>query len=224
MSTQKENSELKKILEVLSGEKKLREEKEKVKKERKVKEEKAKDVLRKDIVEGKVEIGKDEEVKVVQNVKLFEWVSPERYQPQFNNKGFLIVLALALAFCILLAILGNYLLMASIMSMLFLLYVVSTTKPLDATHKITARGIETGDKLFEWYLFESFFMARKNGVLFLVVKTKLNYPRVLTLLIDEKDRDAIFVLLQRYILYEDIKKWDWIDKFSYGEYIPFDEV
>jgi hypothetical protein len=114
--------------------------------------------------------------------------------------------------------------MVAIMSVLFLLYVAGTTKPVKITHKITARGIDTGAKLYEWFMLKSFYFTKKEDQILLLVETNLNFPGVLTFLVNDKDKEPIFVLLQDKLLYKDIRKWKWLDKLSYGEYIPLEEV
>jgi hypothetical protein len=226
MTKKKTKNEFEKILDVITGEKALREKEKEVKKMKKRAIEDQKNKKRKQIIEKVVELEEDpvQKRKVVQNIKIFEWSAPDRYKIGFNNKKFLIIVVLALLFSLLLAILGNYLLMAAIMSMLFLLYVVGTTKPITVKHKITARGIDTMEKLYEWYTLESFFFSRKEEGYMLVITTKLSYPRTLILLLKDKDKDALFVLLQEQLLYEDIRKWKWLDRLTYGEYIPLEEV
>jgi hypothetical protein len=44
------------------------------------------------------------------------------------------------------------------------------------------------------------------------------------LLLDEKDRLPIFLLLQEYVLYKDVKKQGKLEKMSFGEYIPLEDV
>jgi hypothetical protein len=226
MDKKKEKNDLENIFEIISGEKSLREKEEKIAKMKKKAISEEKDKRRKKIVEGEVGLEKDpvQDRKVVQNIKLFEWSAPDRYQFKFNNRGFMIVVVLSLLFALLLAVLGNYLLMAAIMSMLFLLYIAGTTKPVKVKHKITARGIETGGKLYEWYMLESFFFSRRDKTYLLIVQTKLNFPRILIFLLPSKDKDALFVLFQDKLLYEDFEKWSWIDKMNYGEYIPLEEL
>lgn len=226
MKNTEEKKDFEKLLEIISGEKSLREREKKIMDAKKKAVEEEKDNRRREIVRKEVKLEEDpvQTDKVVQNIKLFEWSAFDRYQFKFDNKGFLIVVVLSLLFSLLLAILGNYLLMAAILSMLFLLYVAGTTKPLKVKHRITARGIETGDKLYEWYMLDSFFFTKREETILLIVRTKLNFPRALILLVNSKDKDPIFVLLQEKILYEDIKKWGWLDKMSYGEYIPLEEV
>jgi hypothetical protein len=219
-------NEFEKLLDIVSGEKKLREREEKIKKAKKEAKKKQKQKRREEVVKEEVRLEDDPtpKRKVVQNIKLFEWSALERYQFKFTNKWFLIVVVLSLLFSLLLAILKNYLLMAAIMSMLFLLYVAGTTKPRRVKHKITARGIDTGNKLYEWYMLDKFFFAKKEETNFLVIETKLNFPSALILLVEKDDIDPVFVLLQDKLIYKDIRKWKWLDKLTYGEYIPLEKV
>jgi len=221
-----EKKEIEKLLEIVSGEKSLRKKEEEMKKAKKEAKRKQKERERDKIVKKEVELKDDSvpEQKVVQNIKLFEWSAPDRYQFKFSNKWFLVIVVLSLLFSLLLAILGNYLLMIAIMSLLFFLYAAGTTKPITVKHQITARGIDTSDKLYDWYMLKDFYFTKKENTIFLVVDTKLNFPGALVFLVNEKDKDPIFVLLQEKLLYKDVRKWRWLDRLSYGEYIPLEEV
>lgn len=217
---------LKNILDVLTGEKNLREREsmlleEKARAKRVMKEKKLRGV-----VEGSVKLEDDiVEKKVVQNIKLFNWKAPDRYEYKISNKSFLIIVALSLVFILFLAILGHYYMMAAVIAMLFFLYAVGTSKPSIVEHKITARGIDTGGRLYEWFLLDSFyFTKRSDGRYSLLVDTKLGLPALLILLINEDEKDAIFVLLKEKLLYKDIRKQGRIDRMSYGDYIPLEEV
>jgi len=114
--------------------------------------------------------------------------------------------------------------MAALISLLFFIYVVFSTKPEKVKHRITARGIEFGDKLYDWYMLKDFYFTKKKEQNFLLVDTKLRFPPALVILLDEEDRLPIFLLLQEYVLYKDIKKQKRFEKMSFGEYIPLDKV
>jgi hypothetical protein len=43
-------------------------------------------------------------------------------------------------------------------------------------------------------------------------------------LLEEDDRLPIFLLLQEYVLYKDVRKQGRLEKMSFGEYIPLEEV
>jgi hypothetical protein len=221
-----EKNEFDKLLDIVSGEKTLREKQEKIKKAKIEAKKAQKQKRREEIVSKEVKLEEDDipTKKVVQNIKLFEWTAPDRTPVKFEKKSFLIVIVMTLLFSLYLAIMKHYLLMVAIMSVLFLLYVAGTTKPVKITHKITARGIDTGAKLYEWFMLKSFYFTKKDDQILLLVETNLNFPGVLTFLVNDKDKDPIFVLLQDKLLYKDIRKWKWLDKLSYGEYIPLEEV
>jgi hypothetical protein len=221
-----EKNEFDKLLDIVSGEKSLREKQEKIKKAKIEAKKAQKQKRREEIVNEEVKLEEDvvPKQKVVQNIKLFEWTAPDRTPVKFEKKSFLIVIVMTLLFSLYLAIMKHYLLMVAIMSVLFLLYVAGTTKPVKITHKITARGIDTGAKLYEWFMLKSFYFTKKEDQILLLVETNLNFPGVLTFLVNDKDKEPIFVLLQDKLLYKDIRKWNWLDKLSYGEYIPLEEV
>ena len=221
-----EKNEFEKLLDIVSGEKSLREKEEKIKKAKIEAKKAQKQKRREEIINEEVKLEEDDvpTKKVVQNIKLFEWTAPDRTPVKFEKKSFLMVIVMTLLFSLYLAIMKHYLLMVAIMSILFLLYVAGTTKPVKIKHKITARGIDTGGKLYEWYMLKSFYFTKKEEQILLLVETKLNFPGVLTLLVSNKDKDVVFVLLQDKLLYKDIRKWKWLDKLSYGEYIPLEKV
>jgi len=222
----KMGDEFKDILNILSGEMQLREKEEKIKKlkEEAISQQKTKKRV---LVASKEIILEDSDVptkKVVQNIKLFEWEAPDRYEFNFESKSFWVILSISLLFVLFLAILQQYYLMAAIIALLFFVYVSGTNKPLKVTHKITARGIDTGGRLYEWFMLNNFWFSIKNGQYLLIVETKLRYPRALIMLLDQADKDALFVLLQEKVLYKDIRKQGKIDTLTYGQYIPFEEI
>jgi len=225
---EREEKSLEKILEVVSGEKSLREKERAMVKAKKDAIKEMKEKRRKAVIDKSVKLEKDplQEKKVVQNIKLFEWEAPERYQVKFSDKNFLFIVALSLVLILLLAILRHYLMMASVIALLFLVYVSGVTKPVYIKNKITKRGIEIYDRLFEWYTLDSFYFCKKDNSSYysLIIETKLNVPKVLFLLASEKDKDAIFLLLQDKLLYKDIRKQGRIDRITYGEYIPLEKV
>lgn len=217
---------IKSLAEIVSGEKVLRGKEAKIKEEKRKAIQAEKDLRRAMIVKGDIELEEDpvQKREVVQNIKLFEWKAPERFEIKFESKGFLIVLTASLLFIVLLAVLGKYFLIAAIVSMLFVLYAAGTTKPLVTTHKVTKRGIDTAGKLYEWYMLDSFYFTKKDKYYGLLVNTKLNMPKMLIMLVSEKDKDPLFVILQKNLLYEEVRKQKRIDKITYGEYIPLEKV
>ena len=221
-------NELEQLSQIISGEVGLRKREESLRKAKEDAVENQKNIRRKNIVKGRSKLEQDpileDEKPVVQNIKLFEWEAPDRYEFKFNSKPFLIIVILSLFFILLLAILRNYFLMGSIVALLFLVYVAGTTKPQIVKHKITARGFDTGGRLYEWYLLKNFYFTKKGEQLMLLVETSLRFPAMLMFLVNEKDKEAIFVLLQEKLLYKDVRKQGRLEKMNYGEYIPLEKI
>lgn len=221
------NKELDDLAKIISGEMALEKKQDAIEKAKRQAIEDEKNLRRKNIIKGKSKLEKDpaqEDNKVVQNIKLFEWESPDRYEFAFDNKSFMLLVVLSLVLILMLAILGHYFLMIAIIALLFLVYVLGTTKPQIVKHKITSRGIDTGDKLYEWYMMTDFYFTKKQEQLFLIMDTKLNFPGALVFLFEEKDKDALFVLLQDKLLYKDIRKQGRLNKLNLGEYIPLEKI
>lgn len=224
---QKEISDLAKII---TGEMALEKKEKKLEEEKKKAIEEQKTRIRKEIVKGDKQLVTDPDSlpkdpeKVVQNIKLFEWDAPIRIKFPFDKKTFITIVAISLAFVLYLAILGHYWLMASIIALLFFVYVAGTTEPQEVTHKITARGIDSIGKLYEWYMLDQFWFTEKNGQQLLIVSTNLRLPAKLMMVLDEKDRTAIFLLLHDKLLYKDIRKQSKVDISTYGEYIPLEKI
>lgn len=220
------SKELDDIVKVITGEMALEKKEKALKEAKKQAVENEKNLRRKNIVKGNVKLEDDPivEKKVVQNIKLFEWNAPDRYEFSLNKKTFLILVALCLVLILFLAILQHYMLMVSIIALLFLIYVLGTTKPVVVKHLITARGVETGNKLYEWFTLKNFYFTKKDDVYFMIVETNLRFPGALIFLLDEKDKNPIFVLLQDKLLYKDIRKQSSLDKLNYGDYIPLEKI
>lgn len=213
-------------MKLISGEKALKKKEEKLQKLKKKAIEEQKDAKRRKIVEKEVVLEKEasQPKKVVQNIKIFEWKAPDRYEFSFDSKEFTIIVAISLVLILFLAIVGKFFLMAALISLIFFIYVLGTTKPLMIKHKITARGIDFNDKLYEWHMFTDFYFTKRNKQNFLIVNTKLRFPSTLVLLLDEKDRLPLFLLLQEFVLYKDIRKQRRLEKMNFGEYVELEEV
>jgi hypothetical protein len=219
-------SELGDLADILTGEMKLRMKQEELQKVKEKAVERQREVQRAMLVKGEEKLVKEDsaEEKVVQNIKLFEWEAPIRVKMPFDSRTYLLIVGACLVFIVFLAVLGHYGLMASIIALLFFIYVAGTTDPLVVKHTITSRGIDSLGKLYEWYMLKDFYFSDKEGQTLLLVDTKLRVPSQLIMLIDKKDRAAIFVMLQDKLLYKEVRKQGRVEKMSLGEYVPLEKI
>lgn len=219
--------EMKSLADIVSGERLLREKEEKEEERKALAKEEEKRRRKKKIINGESVLSKEddiEEKKVVQNIKKFEWESPDIVKIKFSKKTFLVLLGGSLLLILYFAILGHYSLMLALMSLVFLIYVYGTAEPRFVKYQITSRGVDIGSKLYEWYMLDSFYFTKKENTYFFFVETKLRFPPSLVFIIKEEDKDPLFVILQDKLLYKDIRKQSRLSKISYGEYIPLEKV
>lgn len=227
---------IKQLAMILSGEKKLKDQQHEIERLKEEAKEMQKDLVRKDVeqknsvIETPPTFTPDEisatggAQKVIQKLDLYKWEAPIRIQFPFDTKLFIGIVVLSLVFILYLAILGQYGLMFVIIALLFFIYVAGTTEPLEVEHSITTRGIDSLEKLYEWYMLEKFWFTKKNGQHMLIVDTRLRTPARLIMILDKKDVTPIFILLQDKLLYREIKKQGFIHRATYGEYIPLEEI
>lgn len=218
--------ELSALSRILSGESKLSKEQKKIENQKVDAIKRQRNLSRKNVIKGKVAFDKDdsEGKEIVQNRTLFTWEAPVRPPVNFEMKTFFGIVAVSLLFVLYLAILGHYWLMIVIIALLFLLYVVGTTPPIIVSHKITARGIDSFGKLYEWFSLSSFWFAKKNETTMMYVETRLRMPSRLIFVVTEEDMSAIFVLLEKKLLYKDVRNQRRFDKVMDGIYVPLEKI
>lgn len=219
--------EIKSLADIVSGERVLRQRQEEIEKKKEEAKELEKIERKRRVVKGDDYIPKEDDIenrKVVQNIKKFEWESPDIVKIRFTKKAFLILLGASMLLVLYFAILGQYALMMALLALVFLIYVYGTAEPRSIKYKITSRGIDIGSKLYEWYMLDSFYFTKKEEKYFFFVDTKLKFPPSLVFLIEKEDKDPLFVILQDKILYKDVRSQSRLSKLSYGEYIPLEKV
>ena len=226
------SKEIKGLMEVLSGEKELRQKEEEIDKLKNLAIKQQKEIRRNKVINKEAVLLKDSGTstpedtnkKVVQSIKLYSWEAPVRFKLPFNEKTYFIILGLSLLFTVYLAVVAQYGLMASVIALMFFVYIAGTTPSYKVTHHITARGIDSMGKLYEWFMLESFWFTKKDDEYLLIVDTKLRTPARLLLFLKQEEIKVLFILLQDKLVYKDIRRQSWLEKQTYGVYIPLDKI
>lgn len=219
-------SELDKLAKYITGELQLKKKEEELEKMKEAAVERQKGIHKQGIISGNVVLEKDDitDRKVVQKISLFEWEAPIRFKFPLDMKTYMIIVGLSMIFVVYLAVLGHYGLMAALIALLFFVYVAGTTEPISVKHILTSRGVDTMDKMYEWYMLDQFFFTKKDDEYMLHIDTKLRFPARLLLVVHKKDISPLFVLLQDKLLYKDVRNQTWVEKKNFGEYIKLEEI
>jgi len=137
---------------------------------------------------------------------LLVWKAPARPFKKRSKEFFSTVAAIVFLLVVILFFIKEWLLIGVIIAFMFVSYVLATVPPEEIEHKITTRGVKTGEKFYKWQFFTRFWFSQKWGSEILHVETALVFPRQLQLLLKDKKQDEVKKVMEKYLLFEKPKK------------------
>jgi len=129
---------------------------------------------------------------------LLEWKAPSRVFKKRNKEFFSTILTMAALIIIILALLKEWILILTVVSFVFLVFVMEKTPPEEVEHKITNRGIITGEKEYRWKKLKRFWFEEKNEKKILCVET-ITFPRILMMLLGQREESELRNVLASYL-------------------------
>jgi hypothetical protein len=156
---------------------------------------------------------------------LLTWTSPARPFKKRDKEFFRTIASLLILVVIILFFAQQFMLILAVLATAFLAYVLNTVPPEMVEHQITTQGVVTAGHSYEWKNLKHFFFSKKHNSDILNVATKQNFPSLLMLLIEEKDKDQIKEMLTKYLLYKENITPNWLDQASawLAEKIPLEK-
>ena len=156
-----------------------------------------------------------EEKKETHEAKtLFTWKSPSHVFVQRDKRWYTQTALLVILLVLILFVFNQYLLMATILAITFVVYVAASIKPEEVDHRITNLGVESLKHRYLWDELEDFWFSRRHGQEILNIETNITYPGRLTLLASTKDKEKIKKILIDYLPYLEQPKENIFDKVS----------
>jgi hypothetical protein len=144
---------------------------------------------------------------------LLVWSAPSRLFRKRNKEYFTTILAIAFLFITILVVMREWLLILVIVALVFVNYVMGSVAPERVEHKLTNRGLETGDKKYPWAKLARFWLETKWDQKVLYVDTKLKFPRRLVLLLGETSEQKIKEIMLQYLPLDEPEP-TWMDNAS----------
>lgn len=149
-----------------------------------------------------------DEKEVVQEV-LLAWSSPSRLFKKRDKEYFTNIGAIVFLLIIILVFAREYLLIAAVVSIVFLVYVLSTVPPEEVSHRITNLGLESAGHFYRWETLADFWFEEQWGQTMVVFRPLVG-TRILVLLGGE-DKDAVHTLVAKYIPFREQPEKTWVD-------------
>lgn len=145
---------------------------------------------------------KDEEVYAA-------WSSPSRLFKKRDREFFVNIGAIVFLLSVILVFVREFVLIATVLSIVFLIYVLSTVPPEEVGHRITNLGIESGGHFYRWEECADFWFEEQWGQHMLVLRLFMA-PRVIILLADQP-RDKIRERVAQHIPFREQPDRTWVD-------------
>jgi len=142
---------------------------------------------------------------------LLAWSAPNRLFKKREREYFSTAGAIAFLLAVILIFFKEWLLIAVIIALGFMVFILGTIQPEQVEHRITNQGIVTGGKTYRWPQLERFWFEEKLGQKILCVETRLPFPRRLMMLLGEVNQKELRQILDEYLLFEKPEK-AWMDK------------
>ncbi len=138
-----------------------------------------------------------------------EWTSPSRLFKKRDREYFTNIAAIVFLLSVILVFAREFVLIAAVLSIVFLIYVLSTIPPEEVKHRITNLGIESAGTFYRWEQLFEFWYEEQWGQTLLVLRPFIG-PRVIVLL-GSQDRNHVRELIAKHIPFREQPQKTWVD-------------
>jgi hypothetical protein len=130
--------------------------------------------------------------------ELLDWSAPARPFKRMNREFWVTIIAMAAIVGLVLFFAEGFMPVILIISIIFLVYVLTTVEPENINYSITNRGIKIGEKTFEWENLIRFWFSKRFDSPLLIVQ-KYGIPDRLEFVIDQEKKESLRTTLLKYI-------------------------
>jgi hypothetical protein len=143
---------------------------------------------------------------------LLSWSSPARLFKKRDKEYFTNIGAIVFLLIVILVFAREFLLIAAVVSVVFLIYVLSTVPPENIDHRITNLGIESGGHYYRWEELSEFWFEEQWGQVMLILKPHIDSRTIV--LLGDQDKNRVRELLSKHIPFREKPDKSWVDNAS----------
>lgn len=155
---------------------------------------------------------KNSEVKERQQEVYVSWSSPSRLFKKRDKEYFTNIGAIVFLLIVILIFAREFVLIAAVVSIVFLIYVLSTVPPEDVEHRITNLGIESAGHFYRWDTLAEFWFEEQWSQHLLIIRPVLGVRIIILLGAQEKTK--IREVIAKHIPYREQPEKTWVDNAS----------
>lgn len=163
-----------------------------------------------------------DELEMGEEKVLFTWKSVERPHKKWNKEFYSTVIVLAVLVSIIFFFIEGVMPVLVIWAVVFMAWAMSKTEPNVREHKITDKGIRTGETLYRWEIMSIYWFEKKwDKKLLRVLLNK--FPGQLVLVYDHKQEKKIREVMSKFLAFEKPEA-TWTDRAVkwFGEKVPLE--
>lgn len=152
-----------------------------------------------------------------------EWKSPSRLFKKRDREYFINIGAIVFLLSVILVFAREFALIATVLSVVFFIYVLSTVPPEDVKHRITSLGIDSAGRFYRWEEFADFWFEEQWGQVLLVLRPFVSSR--LIILLGDQPKSRIREYVAKYIPFREEPDRNWIDNAArwMSEKIPLEK-
>lgn len=138
-----------------------------------------------------------------------EWSSPARLFKKRDREYFVNIFAIVFLLSVILVFAREFVLIATVFSIVFLIYVLSTVPPEDVAHRITNLGIESAGRFYRWEELADFWFEEQWGQQMMIIRPFMTTR--LIILLGNQNKDKIRTYVAKFIPYREEPDRNWMD-------------
>lgn len=137
------------------------------------------------------------------------WTSASRLFKKRDSEYFRNIGAIVFLLIIILVFAREFLLIAAVVSIVFLIYVLSTVPPEDVNHRVTNLGIESAGHFYRWQELVEFWFEEQWGQTMILIRPIFG-TRIIILLGDQ-DKQKVRERVAKHVPFREQPEKSWVD-------------
>lgn len=147
---------------------------------------------------------------------LISWEAPSRPFRRKNKSYYFTSAMIVVLLVLILLLMSEFLLIAVLFALLFVVYVLAFVPPQDIPYRISTQGITIGENFYLWHYMDAFWFKEKEGHRLLIIQTRLVFPSQLMLVLPSSDEEKIKKTVARFLPYVEVPYKSMMEKWSEG--------
>lgn len=140
--------------------------------------------------------------QIQQEKILISWQAPVRLVAPGNKQIYTTAIVILSLVGIILAIAGEWMLIATLAALLFAYYLWSTATPEMTSYSISNWGIRAHERLYRWQEMDRWWLDSKWGKDLLVIDTPFSFPPRLHLILGATKTKDVSDIMAKYLIME----------------------